>query len=579
VPAAAVIAAFGAGVWQAQLVNFLYVVALLGIVFALVRRAASWRWALVAIAVCLWTPGLREIAMNGYGEVPALAWWLASLVVLVPREGEAAGTSRFFLAGLLAGVAVLTKTVLAIGVVAMAPLVVVAIAAHEVRARAILVGLLAFAAGFMLPALLYELAHVATIGDFARWRAWLDDEVRAIHMQAGTHGGFGDTHGFGAKLVVHSRLLADYVGLPAPLLVLWIGGTFALAWFGRRRLAGVPVRAAMLSLALFAAIYLVWWLGFTPTEKAWFRRIFNGVLAVQIVLVAMLGALWASRARGAVVAAVLIAALEIPILWAGSFGDDTSDYADATSLHEDLKALAQVPADAKAYGVGWYSAPALAFYSGRRFGNLMTRTPDELAAESPVYLVLDPPSLHANADDYWTKRYASRELARTAHTTIVELDARTPLDPFATVPADAPALRGAVDFHATPDYPYLFGFQNPEGDGWRWVTADAAAAFRYGGERALFVDIYLPALASYRFRHGVGITAWIGDCKIGTFRQDESRRERWFLPMTSCPLEAGQRVTVRLTSDNLIESRDDRQLGYIVNGLGFADPADDSAQR
>jgi len=32
-------------------------------------------------------------------------------------------------------------------------------------------------------------------------------------------------------------------------------------------------------------------------------------------------------------------------------------------------------------------------------------------------------------------------------------------------------------------------------------------------------------------------------------------------------------------SDNLIESRDERQLGYIVHGLGFADPAVDPAQR
>jgi hypothetical protein len=578
-PAAAIIAAFGVGIWQAQLANFLYVVALLGVVFLLVRRAASWEWGLVAVAVCLWTPGLRDIAMNGYGEVPALAWWLASLVVLVPRDGERLGTARFIAAGLLVGMAVLTKTVLAIGLVAMAPLLVVAIVAHGLRVKSVFVALCAFAAGLALPALLYELAHVAAIGDVTRWRAWLDEEIRAIHMQAGTHDGFRDTHG-GAKLLVHSRLLADNIGLPAPLLVLWIGGTLALARYGRRWLAGAPVRAALISLALFAAIYLVWWLGFTPTEKAWYRRIFNGVLALEIVLVALLGAFSiASRdsrtkpSRGALVAGVLLAALTVPIHWAGGVADDISDNSDADSLREDLAALAQVPAGAKAYGAGWYSAPALAFYSGRRFGNLMTRTPDELAAESPVYLVLDSAALYARAGDYWTSRYAHRDLARTAHAAIVEIDARTPLDPFADAPADASALRTAVDFHETRDYPYLFGFQNPEGDGWRWATADAAAQLRYGGERAFFVDVYLPALSSYRFDRDVGITAWVGDCRLGTFRQNESRRERWFLPMTSCPLETGRRVTVRLVSDNLIESRDDRQLGYVVHGLGFADAA------
>jgi len=585
-PAAAIIKAFGVGVWQAQLANLLYVFALLGVVFLLVRRAASWEWGLVAVAVCLWTPGLREIAMNGYGEAPALAWWLASLVVLVPRDGVPFGIARFFAAGLLVGMAILTKTVLAIGLVAMTPLLVAAIAAYGLRVRSVLVALLAFVAGVALPALSYEIAHVAVIGDVARWTAWLGEEVSAIHMQAGTHDGFRDTSGIGSKLVVHSRLLADTVGLPAPLLVLWIGGTLALAWLGRRWLASAPVRAALLSLALFAAIYLIWWLGFTPTEKAWFRRIFNGVLALEIVLVASLGALWiASResqakpSRGVLVAGSLLALLTLPILWAGSVADDTSDCADAASLREDLAALAQVPAGAKVYGVGWYSAPALSFYSGRRFGNLMTRTPAELAAESPVYLALDPSAMHANADDYWLSRYAHRDLARTARAAIVEIDARTPLDPFAQTPVDESTLRNAVDFHETRDYAHLFGFQSPEGDGWRWVAADAAAALRYGGEREFFVDVYLPTLASYRFDGGVGITAWIGDCRLGTFRQNESRRERWFLPMTNCAIETGRRVTVRLVSDNLIESRDERPLGYIVHALGFGDSTSASPQR
>ncbi|MET0232429.1 MAG: hypothetical protein ABW186_15980, partial [Rhodanobacteraceae bacterium] len=427
-PAAAIIKAFGVGVWQAQLANFLYVIALLGVVFVLVRRAASWQWGLAAVAVCLWTPGLREIAMNGYGEVPALTWWLASLVVLIPRDGAQLGTGRVFAAGLLAGTAVLTKTVLAIGLVAMSPLLVAAVVARGLRVRPASTLLLAFAAGVALPALMYELAHVAVIGDVARWGAWLDDEIRAIHMQAGTRDGFRDTSGVGAKLVVHSRLLADNVGLAAPLLLLWIAGTLALAWLGRRWLASAPVRAALLSLALFAAIYLIWWLGFTPTEKAWFRRIFNGVLALEIVLVALLGALSLARrdsgarpARALRFAGTLLAALTVPILWAGSVADDASGCADAASLRDDLAALAQVPADAKLYGAGWYSAPALAFYSGRRFGNLMTRTPDELAAESPVYLVLDASSMQANADDYWLSRYTHRDVARTARAAIVEI--------------------------------------------------------------------------------------------------------------------------------------------------------------
>jgi len=71
-PAAAVFAAFGVGIWQSQLVNALYLFAFSLLVFVLVRRVASWRWALLAVAVCLSIPGIEDNALNGFGEVPAL---------------------------------------------------------------------------------------------------------------------------------------------------------------------------------------------------------------------------------------------------------------------------------------------------------------------------------------------------------------------------------------------------------------------------------------------------------------------------------------------------------------------------
>jgi len=586
-PAAGVFAAFGVGVWQSQLTNLLYVAALALVVFWLVRRATSWRWALVAIAVCLWTPGIREIAMNGYGEVPALAWWLGALLVLWPRDDAPIGNARLFAAGVLAGTAVLTKTVLAIGLIAMLPLVLPTLIARGFRVRSLVAGACVFAVGIALPAFLYELAHFAAIGDVGRWRAWFHDEMRAIHMQAGTADGFRDTHGVGAKLQVHSGLLADNLGLPVPLLAAWMVGSLALAFFGRRWLPTSRARGVVFALVLFAAIYFLWWLGFTPTEKAWYRRIFNAVLAMQIMLVVMLGACWRFRRTASdplraasLVACLLLVALEVPVLATDAFFDDTSDVASASDLDDDLAALKRVPADAQVYGAGWYSAPILALYSGRHLGNIVTRTPAELAAESPAYLALDPPALKSGIAQYWLDRFAHREIAHTDGLHIVEIDARTALDPFASVPIDDAAVLGRVDFHAG-EYPYLFGFQNREGDGWRWATADSAVLLRYGGEPEFFIDIYLPKLTGYRFKRDVGVTAWIDGCRLGTVRQDEARRERWFLPMLACPLEAGHRVTVRLVSDNLYESRDDRQLGYIVHALGFAEsePGNSTDQR
>jgi hypothetical protein len=577
-PAAAVFAAFGVGVWQSQLTNLVYVAALALLIFLLVRRLTSWRWGLVAVAVCLWTPGIRAIAMNGYGEVPALVWWLAALLVLCRPNGEPVGHARLFGAGVLIGMAVLTKTVLAIGLVAVAPIMLVIIASGESRVRSAAIALCAFGAGLLLPGLLYELAHFVAIGDLGRWHAWLREEMHAIHMQAGTANGFSDTHGFGAKLLVHSRLLADSLGLPRPLLALWIAGPIALAAFSRRWFASANARAVLLALALFAAIYFLWWLGFTPTEKAWYRRVFNGVLVLEIVLVLTLAGLWEFRRywaepvrRAAMVACVLLVALQLALIRSAVTVGDTDDFASSDTLQADLAGLGRVPPNAGIYGVGWYSAPVIALYSGRHFGNIAAKTPADLAAASPVFLALDSQALKVGAAQYWLDRYAHRDIAQSDDLRLVEIDANTRLDPFVAMQIDDAAVLDRVDFHGD-DYPYMFGFQGREGDGWRWATADAEVLLRYRGEPEFFVDVYVPPLQSYQFKKDIGITAWAGACRLGTFRQDENRRERWWLSARNCPLTTGERVTVRLTSDNLYESRDDRQLGYIVHALGFAAP-------
>ncbi|HVT32220.1 MAG TPA: glycosyltransferase family 39 protein [Rhodanobacteraceae bacterium] len=581
-PAAGVFAAFGVGVWQSQLTNLDYAIALAFLVFVLVQRWTSSLWGLVAAALCLWTPGLREIGMNGYGEVPALVWWLAALLVLCRADDARAGAWRVFGAGVLVGMAILTKTVLAIGLVAIVPALVATTAARESRRRSLAFALIAFAAGVLLPAALYEIAHVAAIGDVHRWRAWLDDEVHAIRMQAGTEKGFHDTLGIGTKLLVHSRVLADNTGLPLPLVPLWLAAPFVLAMLGRRWLASAHARAAAAALALFAAIYFLWWLGFTPTEKAWYRRIFNGVLAIEILLAMMLAAgAWRRRAvplsRGAIVAAIAAIALQAPLLWSARHVLHASDFASRRQVRSDLALLAEVSRNARVFGAGWYSAPVLALYSGRNFGNVTTTTPAELAASSPVYLALDAPAMAADAAGYWLARYANRDVGRSDTLRLVELDARSLRDPFDGVTVDEHALRERVDFHES-DYPYLFGFQNREGDGWRWAAADAEILLRYEGEPEFAIDVYLPSLERYRFEHGVGVAVSIGDCRLGAFRQDESARRVWKLATHDCALQKGSTVAVRLVSDNVLDSRDGRQLAYIVHALGFVDsPADASA--
>lgn len=578
-PAAALFAAFGVGLWQAQLVNLLYLFAFAAAAFALVARATSWRWGLLAAAAGLATPGIEDWGMNGYGEVPALTWWLCSLLVLYPRDESAGiGAGRCFAAGLLAGIAVVTKTVLAIGLVAMLPMMIV-----EIRRRRgigpLLVALSAFAAGVVLPLLLHEVWRGVALGDWAAWKAWLDDEWQSVQQQAGVRTGFADTGVFRGKVVAHFQVLAAGVGLPTWLLAAWLLQPAPLLGGLRSRLTSCGARPVVLTLALCALIYFCWWLGVTPTQKAWYRRIFNGVLVLQMLSVFALALLWRERAhrhsgrRPLVAAAAAVIALQAGLAWS-SLGDagNWSGSASRELLERDLAALRSLPAQAPLYGVGWYSMPAVGLYSGRHVDDLNAKLPAELAAQSRIYLLADPPMWTAGAERYWLRRYPWKQVADSLDLRVFELATDRVRDPFDLTPVDASAVRGYFDVQAG-GYPYVFGVYDREGDGWSWARPDSEVLLRYAGEAEFRLDLFMPKANAYRFGTALRIRVRIGDCELGVLQPKEGERTLLSLPMSGCPQQERPFVRVRLVADNLLDSTDDRQMSYVLRGVGFAGAA------
>jgi len=568
-PAAAVFALFGVGVWQAQLVNLIYLFALAAIAFFIVRRWTSTPWAALAATVLLCTPQIEEVGLNGYGEVPALAWWLAALPMLYRHGDERpASLGRCLLAGLLIGVAILTKTVLLIGLVAVLPVLALERRRQQRGTWFVLAGIAALLVGSALPAAVHEACRAIAVADFASWRHWLREELLAVHQQAGVRSGFTDTLSLTRKVATHFNVLVEGMGgAPAALLV-WFGLTVAvLAAALRRAMPGV--RPLLLTLALFASVYFLWWLGITPTQKAWYRRIFDGVVVLQLLLVLCCGLLWKARrgARTTVSAIAVMLSLQAVFAFASFKAENWPTARSATALTEDLELLAALPADATLYGIGWYSVPTKALYSGRHIEDLHAHAPAFLATQPPSYLLLDPSMQVANVGDHWLKRYPSREVGASSDLRVIELDTSKVLDPFASTAVDAASLRSYIEFK-NDEYPYTFGFYDREGDGWRWARADAEVLLRYSGQRTFKLDMYMPEPSLYESGSPLGIGVWLGECRLGEIRQDQAFVMRWWLPLANCPLQDGA-VRVRLVSDNFLRSKTDSQLSLIVRGLGF----------
>jgi hypothetical protein len=229
-----------------------------------------------------------------------------------------------------------------------------------------------------------------------------------------------------------------------------------------------------------------------------------------------------------------------------------------------------LPPDAKLYGIGWYSMPAIALYSGRRLDDLNDHPTIELEARSPVYLLLDSGARKVGIDAYWLDRYEHTEVAAVEDFSIVALHTDRRRDPFAGIAVEPARLRDYVDFHG-PDYPYLFGFYGREGDGWRWARTDVEVLLKYGGERALKIDAFVPEPGAYHRHRNVAVTAWIGACKLDSATL--SGRSEVRFDLKGCAPPVGSSARVRLLSDDVVDAIDDRQLALIVNGVGFVDGA------
>jgi hypothetical protein len=569
-PAAGVFAAFGIGVWQAQLVNLVYVLALALLLVSLGRRVAGLASGIVVAAAVLAIPGIEDLGLNGYGELPALTWWLAGLLLLYPRVAEQRLTAwRCLGAGALFGIALVTKTVLAIGVLAALMVFLVHVSTREPWRRALALPV-ALLAGIVAPVLLHEAWHATTLPQ--GWLHWFDGELARISMQAGVSDGFDDTGLKDGKILRHLGLLAVAMQMPMPVLFAWLAAPFVVIVIAWRSLPRTSLRPLLLTLAVFVAIYLAWWLGVTPTQKAWYRRVFNGIVVANALGVMLAAWLWsvrkrtgASRTGPGVASAILLlvpAWFVLQDLRPSAWPDGES----ARSLAAKLHAIEALPEQAALYGVGWYSNPHVALYAGRHVQDIAETLPRELERSTPAVLLIDEPMRNAGVEQYWLRRYVHRERWRNDELRIVVLDASRPLDPFGEDAGQA--ATGYADFRAS-DYPYLFGFHARERNGWRWVRTDVEILLRYGGEPGFVMDAFAPAGNGYGLPGGVGITIRLDDCELGEVRLAFDTRARLSLPLAGCSPVPGQLVRARLRSDNLLLARDERQLSYVVGAMGF----------
>jgi len=584
VPAALVFRLFGVGAVQAQLVNVVYLFGLAAVCFVLLFRRFGWLPAGVCTLLLAATPGIVLNGMNGYGEIIGLFWFFAALLVYPWKAGRRR-LPRILLAGVCLGLALCAKIVMAICVAGFV-LVVVLLATMEGKRNLgrEAIGIAILLIGTLIPVVATEIWRAVSLGGLPQAQAWWWQQITAVGRQAGVLEEYRDTPNLWAKVRLHLANLSRFYGLPVPLLLVWILSPFALLAVtirtNFRRAQGV-----LLCVLMAAAIYFVWWLAITPTQKAWHRRILNGTLMLNFAWVYLAAHLshfgirnqesWLGRA--AQVLMLLCVGLAI-FFFSAIVGPELAEMpTPQPDVQQAIRMLSELPPNAEICGIGWYSAPTFSLFSKRPFGDFNDLIVERIDRSKPVYVVLDLPAIAARKGDLITSTYQSRPLLPQAQRVqILEVNLNSLNDELTKT--EAASARSILSLDSNPGS-LIGGFYGVRSSGGRWMTSDAFVRLLYDGSRNLAMTVEAASMARYMHKGSVTLTFSIDGNPIGSFRinQSGSRVIELPIPEKSRP-GIGEVSAVRISSDNLIKSGimvDDRSMSVIARGVGFVTAASD----
>ena len=467
------------------------------------RLLRSFTVALAGMIILLTTPGLFPYSMGGIGEIPCLFWLFLSLLILASTlDTNSPPAARLLLGGSTLALCYLTKVIALLLVV---PTLVLFTLIFVLRSHRHARNVIWLFLGLVSPIAAWEVFRLVEIGSVTGYLLWWHLQIEQAFQQSGA-ADIIPIDGLIAKLTQHLHILRDMLGTPQPalavfLLVPWIV-TFATVVRGWQSRDWGNV-FCLSSFGSIAVLYFFWWLIMELTYMAWPRRIVDGVMVQQILLMGAVAALIQVGGPGGKLAILrrllplgLAVALTVTECFLIVTGETLTDPPTATAVDRDVLALANkvrdLPEDATLFGFGWWKAPVLALFSGRPMMNFQSWDPRAIDALPHKYLVLDfsAKSLHQDVQNILAAG-TSHLVADGPGGAIYELDKVLPFAPFTAPDRDTRKLRSGFTIANGP-YAAIRGFNSAQGD-YAWVKPDAAVLLRRTVQTKLSLSIFVPS--------------------------------------------------------------------------------------
>ena len=444
--AAVAIKVLGVNQLGLQFANLAFIAGFATVVFLLLREHRVLRVVGPSVVI-LTAPVVSLYGLGGLGEIPVTTFMLLAILALAQAVRVPTRAPLWVAGAALAyGAALATKTFSSGAVLALAAGGVCALVAAPTK-RLRLQTIAAGASVALLP-VVREVHKVFATGGLSGYRAWWSAEREGISAQSGFEG--GRNAGLGQRFLDHMHILSGHLDTPAELLILvlfvplvWAAAVLAWRWRtqGLQPTLADPASALLLMVALLAATYIGWWLFLVPEAKTWIRRIYPGMLALQLLYLLMVpwlvqvGRSALARARGGAegsetsetsdtaasrsaspllrwgpvlgvaATAVVLAVTALPYT-VRKVDRNTRDLIEGQELwlHDNEAAADFVDdhPDVRFYGDEWWSAPVISAMSERGFYNVGDADFCSLDPERDM-LVWDLDARQIRSPEPWTR--------------------------------------------------------------------------------------------------------------------------------------------------------------------------------
>ncbi len=418
-PVAIFFSLFGESFESGLFINAIYMVLLiLAIIYYLkMCLGVSNLFILLAVIVIYGAPEIFKLGFGLIGELPALFFFFLSLICL-HKFYKSSKKILLLFSGLAIGLGFLTKTVILISIPAFLLVAVldnIQFTPQKIKALVTNIGL--FGLGLLAPVTVFELYKFRKLGQES-YLLWWQNELGSIFKQAGVAEGFKDTAGIFPKFLRHLEILSTSIFVHQIIIfilfLLLLIFTCIMLWntYIRRKDSSKSgweenlFPKDFLVLVIVALSYLVWWLFITPTEKAWYRRVFDGLILFEVGLLISIHFSnkyfqinkRLSTKLSSINSEILYPSIAIILLTATLFSTKFVDGLDISFTNLESKTrllevgdfIKKLPQESEYFGIGWWQSPNIAFISGENLKDISQTK--EMHISGPLhekYLLVD----------------------------------------------------------------------------------------------------------------------------------------------------------------------------------------------